>query len=138
MRRSKPEAEKRGRILVIDDSLSILSQVRDRLSREGYVVRTTTNAMGNAPLLRDTDLVLIDQHMPGFEGSTILAALKKSQSLDGNELPRFYLFTTDNQSVADCRALGFDGRISGKGDWDTVARQVNAIMAMINVRKKHC
>ena len=64
-----PAAEAQGRIVVVDDSWTILEQIRACLAERGYDVRTTTSPDVAVRLLRGADLTIIDFHMPGLNGT---------------------------------------------------------------------
>ena len=123
-----------GRILVIDDSITLLSKVKERLVKEGYEVNTTTNTVGNAALLRNTDLVIIDFHMPGHEGPAVLAGLRKAATAINCDAV-FYLFTSDQAEASNYKKHGFDGAFAMKGNFDALAKQVQAAFRMIKLRR---
>lgn len=132
-----------GRILVIDDSEVMLERIKKALVAEGYEVTTTTRAIGNARYLPTSDLVIIDYHMPGISGETVIQALRGSsgradESTSGS--PRkpatclFYLYTSDAAIAHRYSELGFDGSISEKGDEASLVRQVGSIFRMRKIR----
>ena len=63
---------------MIDDSEVMLSRIKKALVAEGYEVTTTTRAVGNARYIPTSDLVIIDYHMPGIDGETVIEALRGS------------------------------------------------------------
>jgi DNA-binding NarL/FixJ family response regulator len=121
-------------ILVIDDSEIMLSRIKQALVGAGYHVTTTTQAVGNAKYLISCDLVLIDYHMPGIHGGTVMQSLRSAISaLDRRCL--CYVYTSDPAVSANYQQLGFDGCISAKGDEDALVRQVNSIFRMAKIRE---
>ena len=125
----------KGRILIIDDSLTLLAQMKERLSREGYEVTTSSKAVGNSDLLLGADVVLVDFHMPGFTGAAALRGLRKAAEVLGQDETLFCLFTTDDAEAAKYRAHGFDKVVTGKGNVEAVTPQVNALFASLSIRK---
>ena len=123
-----------GRILVIDDSVTLLTKMKERLVKEGFDVVTTANTVGNAGLLKGTDMVIIDFHMPGHGGPAVLNALKKAAEAI-NAKPMFYLHTTDQNEAASYKKYGFDGAFAMKGNFDALAKQVCAAFRMLKIRK---
>jgi CheY-like chemotaxis protein len=123
----------RRRILVIDDSVVMLDRIRTRLEAEGYDVVTTTNGVGNARHIRTCDLVIIDYHMPGIDGGTVIQSLKAAATAGGHAC-RFYLYTSDPVIAKDHKRLGFDGVFTDKGDEQSLARQVRAVFRMLQMR----
>ena len=113
-----------GKILIIDDSETLLSRVQMRLAAEGYEVVTSTQSIGNARHLHSTDLVLIDFHMPGFDGAHVVDSLRRAAG--DRSACLLYLYTSDEGVAAAYEALGFDGVFTQKGDLDALAGQVRA------------
>ncbi|HTQ46453.1 MAG TPA: protein kinase [Polyangiaceae bacterium] len=132
----------RRRILVIDDSEVMLGRIRAALEAEGYDVVTTTRAVGNARHIATCDLVIIDYHMPGIDGGTVIQSLRSARSSGGgaSEHPcLFYLYTSDAQIAGIYQKLGFDGVLTDKGDEASLVKQVKAvfrIVAMRSMRKR--
>jgi serine/threonine-protein kinase len=123
----------RRRILVIDDSVVMLDRIRTRLEAEGYDVVTTTNGVGNARHIRTCDLVIIDYHMPGIDGGTVIQSLRSAANAGGHAC-RFYLYTSDPVIAKEHKRLGFDGVFTDKGDEQSLARQVRAVFRMLQMR----
>jgi serine/threonine-protein kinase len=130
---SKRDPNARRRILVIDDSVVMLDRIRTRLESEGYDVVTTTNGVGNARHIRTCDLVIIDYHMPGIDGGTVIQSLKAAATAGGHAC-RFYLYTSDPVIAKDHKRLGFDGVFTEKGDEQSLSRQVRAVFRMLQMR----
>ena len=123
------------RILVIDDSEIMLTRIQRALaaSGDGYEVTATPQVVGNARHVAKADLVIIDFHMPGIDGGTVLASLKEvAEALRHPCL--FYLYTTDPQVASAFARLGFDGAITEKGNEEALVRQVRAIFRMLKMR----
>ncbi|MGE0709868.1 MAG: response regulator [Planctomycetota bacterium] len=68
-----------ARILIVDDSASVLGLTRDLLESAGYRVSTTQNPMLVACEIRREmpDLILLDVEMPGLTGTAVLATLRR-------------------------------------------------------------
>jgi DNA-binding NarL/FixJ family response regulator len=121
-------------VLVIDDSEIMLTRAKQALVAAGYHVTTTTQAVGNAKYLITCDLVLIDYHMPGIHGGTVMQSLRSAlAALDRPCL--CYVYTSDPAVSANYQQLGFDGCIGSKGDEDSLVRQVNSIFRMAKIRE---
>ncbi len=77
-------SDKKGVILVVEDDLEILEAVRDRLSQEGYAVRTATNGQeGLDQLLKyeKPSLIVLDLKLPVRSGWEFLEAMRRSDAL---------------------------------------------------------
>ena len=130
---SKREAPARRRILVIDDSEVMLSRIRGALEAEGYDVVTTTRAVGNARHTVKCDLAIIDYHMPGIDGGTVIQSLR-SATASGEHRCLFYLYTSDAAIAKESKKLGFDGVFTDKGDEAALVRQLRALFRMVQMR----
>jgi two-component system OmpR family response regulator len=117
---------KKKRIMVIDDSEVILERIRRSLVAQGYDVIATPHPVGNARHLPTCNLVIIDYHMPGLDGSLVVASLRALASANKNEC-LIYLYTWDPRVAIDHAKLGFDGAFHSKGDEQVLARQVTAV-----------
>lgn len=122
-----------GGIVVIDDSYLILERIRERLSAEGYEVRTTTGPAAATKLIQRADLAIIDFHMPGIDGAEMLAMLQQAAPPDSGCL--YYLYTSDRDVAARYEQFGFDGAFLRKGEEDALVPQVRAAFRTIRMRK---
>jgi DNA-binding NarL/FixJ family response regulator len=121
-----------GDIVVIDDSFLILDRIRERLSAEGYKVRTTTGQTVALKLVQNADLAIVDFHMPGVDGAEMLSSLRQSHP-NGNCL--YYLYTSDREVATRYQELGFDGAFLRKGEEAALVPQVGAVFRTIRMRK---
>ncbi|MGQ9368593.1 response regulator [Azospirillum sp. ST 5-10] len=119
------------RVLYVDDDPLLQALVRLVLGRHGgFAVdacRDGAAAVAAAQALRP-DLVLLDVHMPGCDGPTVLAALRADPDLAA--LP--VAFVTANPDAADAaryRAMGAAGVIAKPFSPATLADQVRALCA---------
>jgi CheY-like chemotaxis protein len=70
----------RFKILVVDDDPSVLATYRRLLSRAGYTTLTAddpSSLLAHAELDPAVDLLLLDYKMPGMDGLTLLAELRR-------------------------------------------------------------
>jgi two-component system, NtrC family, sensor kinase len=124
----------KGRILLIDDSELVLARVKARLLRESYEVTTLSRAEGAAGHLPNSDLVLIDFHMPGMSGGEVLSALRKAARVSATT-PLFFLYTSDKTASLRHRELGFDGALINKGDDESLVQQLAAALRFAKLRR---
>jgi two-component system, OmpR family, response regulator len=125
--------DKVRRILVIDDSEILLERVKHALEPEGYDIIATTHIVGNARYLPTCDLVIIDFHMPGLDGSSVVSSLRSLANSMKNVCPLF-VYTSDEKVEQMYARLGFDGAFTGKGDLRSLVRQVAALFRTIDMR----
>lgn len=73
-----------SRILVVDDSETVLSFVRTILENEQYEVATATNGNDGLALAHQSlpDLVVTDSIMPGLDGFGLLRALRSDPATE--------------------------------------------------------
>lgn len=136
----KDPAASRRKILVIDDSEVMCSRIRRALEAENFDVVTTTRAVGNARHIPSCDLVIIDFHMPGIDGGTVIQSLRAAAASpargegERGQSCKFYLYTSDPQITKEYQKLGFDGVLTEKGDEAALVRQVKAVFRMMQMR----
>jgi serine/threonine-protein kinase len=121
------------KILVIDDSEVMLSRIRGALEADGYEVLTTSRSVGNARHIPSCELCIIDYHMPGIDGGTVISSLKSAAQAGGHAC-LFYLYTSDPAIAREYQKLGFDGSFTDKGNEDALVRQVRAVFRMLQMR----
>lgn len=64
-------------ILYIEDDKEIAEWVKEDLERRGYAVQWLTSGDGAAAQVKEADLVILDVMLPGLDGFTVGARLKK-------------------------------------------------------------
>ncbi|MDP9149771.1 MAG: response regulator [Myxococcota bacterium] len=121
------------RILIIDDSEVLLARMKRALLLAGYEVVTSTQVVGNARHLATCDLILIDYHMPGLNGSTVVDSLKLLAKASKHHCG-FYVYTSDKQISKNYATLGFDGAFASKGDDAELVRQTTAYFRLATMR----
>jgi two-component system NtrC family sensor kinase len=126
-------ADDRRRILIIDDSEAILEPLRAALVSAGYDVIATSQAVGASRYLASTDLVIIDFHMPGFDGKDMVESMRKSMH-GAKRHCLLYLYTSDEEVTRSYRTLGFDGCFTDKGDRRMLVEQVDAVFRLLRMR----
>src|SRR5215471_7890473 len=70
--------DEKRRIVIIDDSEMVLNQTKDALTAAGYDVVATSQTVGASRLLAAADLVIIDLHMPGFDGKNLVESMRRA------------------------------------------------------------
>jgi CheY-like chemotaxis protein len=121
------------RILVIDDSEVMLDRIRRALIGAGYEVIATDQIVGNARYLASCDLIIVDYHMPGLNGDSVVASMRTIAHSTKNK-SKLFLYTSDEKIAANHRELGFDGAFWGKGDEGVLVRQVAAVFRTLEMR----
>ena len=112
-----------GRILVVDDELSVRKMYRALLEGEGYTVTTArdgSDALAKFAEIRP-DLVLLDVMMPRMNGTAACAEMRKLDAL----VPILF-FTAMPSDVGAVRALGF-----GADDYIDKAKSPEEILARV-------
>lgn len=66
-------------VLIVDDDLNLLDAMKRRLRKESYTLHTADSAEAALRLLNETpiDIIVSDQQMPGMDGTTFLAKVRK-------------------------------------------------------------
>ena len=88
-----------GRILVVDDQQANLRVVGALLSRHGYEVATasTGDEALQSILQRAPDLLLLDMMMPGMDGFSLLAEIKRHAELQS--MPVVFLTAAQDRDL---------------------------------------
>ncbi|HZU81978.1 MAG TPA: response regulator [Polyangiaceae bacterium] len=133
MTEKSPAKPRPRRILIIDDSEVMLSRMKRAMLSAGYDVVTTTHVVGNARHITSCDLIIIDYHMPGLNGSTVVESMK-TVAKSGKHPCSFYVYTSDKAVSANYAQLGFDGAFTAKGDEAELLRQLAAYFRLADVR----
>ncbi|MCU6502645.1 hybrid sensor histidine kinase/response regulator [Rugamonas sp. A1-17] len=113
-------------ILIVDDSLSYLSALLDRLERHGFMIvlaQTAAEGLMRAEFA-EPDLILLDVVMPGIDGFEACRRLKACKAT--KDIPVIFMtgLTDPKQKVT-----GFD---AGGVDYITKPFQIEEVLARIN------
>ena len=88
------------KVLVVDDSRSIVAMVRYSLEKTGYQVFSAHDGQEGLERLKETggtDIIICDLNMPNMDGLTMLKAVKASSEYVG--IPFLMLTTEAQQSM---------------------------------------
>jgi two-component system, OmpR family, response regulator len=122
-----------GRILIVDDNVTVLSSVTEHLKNAGYDVVATDRTVGIAKHIVGCDLVIIDYHMPGIDGQDVLKSLRRATEGSATA-PLLYLYTSNDEVARRARQLGFDGAFFDKGSGPRLVEQVSAALRLQRLR----
>lgn len=117
------------RLLVADDSETVLLMLRRRLEMGGYEVVTATNGQEALEILdgdpdQMPDLILLDAMMPRLSG---VDALKRLRA-DGHEMPVLVISAhLDAQEPERMKALGADACVPKPFDWDELIARIEEL-----------
>lgn len=115
------------RLLVADDSETVLLMLQRRLEMAGYDVTTATDgqealdAMERDP---DPDLILLDAMMPNMSGIEVLQQLRAS----GSKVPILIISAhLDAQEPERMKALGADDCVPKPFEWDVLLARIEEL-----------
>jgi DNA-binding response OmpR family regulator len=134
--RGRPGAADTARILVIDDSHTYRSWLREVLQAAGYtVVETDSGEDGlRAAAMRRPGAILVDGVLPGMDGAAVIRNLRLDAAL--RDIPCL-LLTGSEDSVSELRALdaGADAFVrKGEDDADVVVARLAALLRRSHLR----
>jgi len=123
-----PHNHSSSRVLVVDDDPSVLATYRRLLQRAGYDAATECDprkVLQNGLLAEGFDLLLIDYKMPGMDGLTLLAELRRRECRARCILISAYL----NEDVrGQARNLGVDRVLDKPVDVSTLRSAISELL----------
>jgi DNA-binding response OmpR family regulator len=114
-----------ARILVADDSATILRLLRTRLEMEGHEVETASDGQGVLDALRDEggakpDLLLLDAMMPGVSGLDALRELRAA----GVETPALIVSAYRDAGGSGDEGLEISGYVGKPIDFEALFARI--------------
>jgi CheY-like chemotaxis protein len=105
------------KILVVEDDVSLLTALHDKLATEGFSVLDAKNGVEGLEIATHDhpDLILLDILMPEMDGLTMLKKLR--ETLEGKKTEVIVLTNlSDNEKLSQALALG-SYEFLVKADW---------------------
>jgi two-component system response regulator MprA len=118
------------RLLVADDSETVLLMLQRRLEIEGYDVVTATDGVEALDRIRDAgsqklDVILLDAMMPNKSGIEVLEELRES----GSEIPVLMISAhLDAQEPERMRKLGAADCIPKPFEWEDLISRIEELV----------
>jgi two-component system response regulator (stage 0 sporulation protein F) len=119
-------------VLVVDDDPSVLSTYARLLRRSGYKAVTEDDplkVLANGRLQEEVDLLLLDYKMPGMDGLSLLAELRRRECKAHCILVSAYL-NDDVRSQA--RNLGVERMLEKPVDVFALRQAINDLLPLTN------
>jgi two-component system response regulator MprA len=117
------------RLLVADDSETVLLMLQRRLEMEGYDVVTATDGLEALDRLKEAgprqpDVILLDAMMPNMSGLEVLEELRNS----GSKIPVLMISAhLDAQEPDQMRKLGATYCIAKPFEWDDLLGRIEEL-----------
>jgi DNA-binding response OmpR family regulator len=118
------------RLLVADDSETVLLMLQRRLEMAGYEVITATDGQEALDTVAEAgpddapDLILLDAMMPNMSGIEVLKTLRES----GSRIPILIISAhLDAQEPERMKALGADDCVPKPFEWDVLIGRIEAL-----------
>jgi two-component system, OmpR family, response regulator MprA len=117
------------RLLVADDSETVLLMLQRRLEMEGYEVVTAVDGIEALERIRETeanppDVILLDAMMPNKSGTEVLEELRKS----GSKIPVLMISAhLDAQEPDRMRSLGANDCIPKPFEWEDLIAKIEEL-----------
>ena len=115
------------RVLVVDDSETVLLMLQRRLEMAGYDVATATDGQGaldGVAANPGPDIVLLDAMMPGMSG---IDALRKMRSSGDNTPVLIVSAYRYGEEPEEALRLGADGCVPKPFDWDELVQRIEEL-----------
>jgi CheY-like chemotaxis protein len=119
------------RLLVADDSETVLLMLQRRLEMEGYEVVTATDGVEALDRLREAgsnepDVILLDAMMPNKSGTEVLEEIRGA----GSEIPIVMISAhLDAQEPDRMRSLGATDVIPKPFEWEDLIAKIEELTA---------
>jgi DNA-binding response OmpR family regulator len=119
------------RLLVADDSETVLLMLQRRLEMEGYEVVTATDGVEALDRLREAgsnepDMILLDAMMPNKSGTEVLEEIRGA----GSEIPIVMISAhLDAQEPDRMRSLGATDIIPKPFEWEDLIAKIEELTA---------
>jgi CheY-like chemotaxis protein len=119
------------RLLVADDSETVLLMLQRRLEMEGYEVVTASDGFEALNRLREAgaskpDVILLDAMMPNMSGTEVLEQLRES----GSTIPVLMISAhLDAQEPDRMRSLGATDCIPKPFEWEVLIGKIEDLVA---------
>jgi two-component system alkaline phosphatase synthesis response regulator PhoP len=120
------------RVLVADDSETILLLLRTRLEMEGYEVSTAADgqevveALAGAGPDQQPDLILLDAMMPRMSGLDVLRTLRN----EGRDTPILIVSAhRADETLTEAEGLGADGCVAKPIDFEDLLGRIANLTA---------
>src|SRR5687767_13710380 len=126
--RRRRRMQTRHTILLVDDSAATLEPLARLLTMSGYDVRVAHNAaeaLALAAAPAPADLMISDLGLPDRDGTELMRDVKARYGLRGIAVTGF----TDEDTVRDCRAAGFDRHFAKPVDFEDLRTAVGELLA---------
>jgi CheY-like chemotaxis protein len=117
------------RLLVADDSETVLLMLQRRLEMEGYEVVTATDGVEALDRLREAgsnqpDVILLDAMMPNKSGTEVLEEIRGA----GSEIPVLMISAhLDAQEPERMRSLGATDIIPKPFEWEDLIGKIEEV-----------
>jgi two-component system response regulator MprA len=118
------------RLLVADDSETVLLMLQRRLEMEGYEVVTATDGVEALEELndaghKDPDVILLDAMMPNKSGIEVLQEIRDA----GSEIPVLMISAhLDAQEPDRMRKIGANGCVPKPFEWDELIGRIEELV----------
>jgi CheY-like chemotaxis protein len=120
------------KVLVADDSETILLLLRTRLEMEGYEVSTAADgqevveALAGAGPDQQPDLILLDAMMPRMSGLDVLRTLRD----EGRDIPILIVSAhRADETLTEAEGLGADGCVAKPIDFEDLLGRIAHLIA---------
>jgi DNA-binding response OmpR family regulator len=119
---------KRNKILIVDDEVGIIDEIRDFLSEEGYDVRTADTVKDGISLLTtfQPDVLIVDMKLPDASGIDVLRVCRAQLPNTKTMVVTGYV---DQKVMDEAENLGRDMFLQKPFDLMTLIEQIQKFLS---------
>ncbi len=125
------------KLLVVDDDKEIIEILKNRLSREGYIVAVALSGEEalDQLILVDPDVIILDLNLPGINGFDVLKEIREKY----NDKWRPVIIVSaksELESLKACYKLEADHYLTKPCNIDDILRGITTMLSLIPLRIK--
>lgn len=119
------------KILIVDDSITILEVVKKFIKNKSYEIITANNGLSGLKIaqMEKPDIILLDIMLPKMDGFTVCKNIKKDPNLSKTKIIMFSV-KSDKESKDTAKAAGADDFLQKETDMDKISETIDSMLGL--------